>query len=108
MDIRDRGMLEKKMLRKKKGKVEGWGRKYTLVKSSGGHCCSAPASALLMKVLSLHRHLKSLDWQPVEPMAERAGLCCGRGSVSFDFLFFLSFLEGRNRLVGGERMAEPI
>ena len=29
-----------------------------------------------MNVLSLHRHLKSLDWQPVEPMAERAGLSC--------------------------------
>ena len=73
----------------KKGKTKGGGRKYTLVKSSGGHCCSAPASALLMKVLSLHRHLKSLDWQPVEPMAERAGLCCGGRSVSFGS-FFLS------------------
>lgn len=30
-----------------------------------------------MKELSLQRHAKSLAWQPVEPMAERAGLCWG-------------------------------
>ena len=45
-------------LKKREG---GPKKKYTLVKSSGGHCFSAPASALSMKVLSLHRHLKSLD-----------------------------------------------
>lgn len=49
--------------------------KYTLCKSACEHCFSAPARAASMKVLSLQRHAKSLAWQPVEPIAERAGLC---------------------------------
>ena len=48
--------------------------KNILCKSAGGHCFSAPARALLMKELSLQRHAKSLDWQPVEPIWERAEL----------------------------------
>ena len=62
-------------------RLGGWRRRvikkgqYTLCISDCGHCFSAPARAALIKELSLQRHLKSLAWQPVEPMAERAGLC---------------------------------
>ena len=41
-----------------------------------------------MKELSLQRHAKSLAWQPVEPMAERAGLCWGRGKDGVSLVFF--------------------
>ena len=74
MDFGDVALQKMVLHEEKRG--NGAKKEYTLVKSSGGHCFSAPASALLMKVLSLHRHLKSLDWQPVEPMADRAGVCC--------------------------------
>ena len=40
-----------------------------------------------MKVLSLQRHLKSLAWQPVEPMAERAGVSYG-GGMTLALVFF--------------------
>lgn len=48
---------------KREGRREEKGseNRYTFVKSPCGHCFSAPASALLMNDLSLHRHLKSLD-----------------------------------------------
>lgn len=59
------------------GREEGgerWGGNI-LCKSACEHCFSEPARAALMKVLSLQRQAKSLAWQPVEPIAERAGLC---------------------------------
>ena len=89
------GKYKKCYTEKRQGRrEEKWGgEKYTLVKSPCGHCFSAPASASSMNDLSLHRHLKSLDWQPVEPMAERAGLCCtGEGGIELVFGFY--FLEG--------------
>ena len=58
-----------------------------------------------MKVLSLHRHLKSLDWQPVEPMAERAGLCCG-GEVLALVLLFWKELACWGEESGGADMIE--
>ena len=51
--------------------------RYVLCRSAWEHCFSALARAALMKVLSLQRHATSLAWQPVEPTAERAGLCWG-------------------------------
>ena len=61
---------------------------YTLCKSACEHCFSAPARAALMKELSLQRHAKSLAWQPVEPIAERAGLCWERGKYGISLVSF--------------------
>ena len=73
--------------KKKKGKERRRsGRKYALCKSACAHCFSAPARAASMKVLSLQRHLKSLAWQPVEPMAERAGVSY-RGEIVLALVF---------------------
>ena len=66
--------------REKEGlEIRGRGRADILCKSPCGHCFSAPARAALMKALSLQRQAKSLAWQPVEPIAERAGLCWREG-----------------------------
>lgn len=68
------------------------GKGYILCKSACEHCFSAPARAAEMKELSLQRQAKSLAWQPVEPMAERAGVCWrGEGGVSLVFFFFFVF-----------------
>lgn len=56
--------------------------KYALRKSAGVHCFCAPANAVLMKAVSLQRQAKLLAWQPVEPMALRAGLCWTQRDVS--------------------------
>ena len=81
-----------------KGYKSGGG--YTLCKSACEHCFSAPARAASMKVLSLHRHAKSLAWQPVEPIAERAGLCWGRRKygVSLGLLLVVRMAWGEWRV----------
>ena len=65
-----------RMYLKKKGCKGKWGLGgCTLCKSACEHCFSDSARAALIKELSLQRHAKSLDLQPVEPIAERAELC---------------------------------
>lgn len=71
----------------------------TFCKSACEHCFSAPARAALMKELSLQRHAKSLAWQPVEPIAERAGLCAQEGRLD---RFWACDLEERRRTSGAK------